>query len=229
MSKLDSAFFASAVEAIVLASPEPIPARKIAGVIEEATSAEVARAIAALNERYADSGSSFRIRELAGGYQFYIMPEYVGFVEELFARRRKLRLTRAALETVAIIAYRQPVTKADPLQDPRRIQHGLVVRHAGEGPCNGHVLLRRHGRDQVEGLEDHPDARPQFPERGVGGAADFGAVHPDRTGGDGDEPVDGAEQRALPRAGMSDQTDHLTGSQFGDFKSEICQPFNLYA
>jgi segregation and condensation protein B len=82
----------SAVEALVLASPDPLPGRKTG---------------------YAANGSSFRIREIAGGYQFYILPEYVGFVEDMFSRHRKLRLTRAALETMAVIAYRQPTTKTD--------------------------------------------------------------------------------------------------------------------
>jgi len=110
---MDSDYIKSTVEALVLASPEPIPGRKITQVLEEATSAQVNQAISELNEKYSEAGSSFRIRELAGGYQFYILPEYVGFVDELFTRRRKMRLTRAALETVAIIAYRQPVTKAE--------------------------------------------------------------------------------------------------------------------
>ncbi|MBD3401703.1 SMC-Scp complex subunit ScpB [candidate division GN15 bacterium] len=110
---MEDTYFESSVEAIVLASPEPISARKIAGVIEDITPAKVAEAVAHLNERYAETESSFRIRQIAGGYQYYVLPEYTGFVEELFARRRKLRLTRAALETVAIVAYRQPVTKAE--------------------------------------------------------------------------------------------------------------------
>jgi len=110
---MDNDYIKSTVEALVLASPEPIPGRKITQVLEEATSGQVNRAISELNEKYSEAGSSFRIRELAGGYQFYILPEYVGFVDELFTRRRKMRLTRAALETVAIIAYRQPVTKAE--------------------------------------------------------------------------------------------------------------------
>ncbi|MBN1211664.1 MAG: SMC-Scp complex subunit ScpB [candidate division Zixibacteria bacterium] len=110
---MDSDYIKSTVEALVLASPEPIPSRKITQVLEEATSAQVNRAVSELNEKYSEIGSSFRIRELAGGYQIYILPEYVGFVDELFTRRRKMRMTRAALETVAIIAYRQPVTKAE--------------------------------------------------------------------------------------------------------------------
>jgi segregation and condensation protein B len=103
----------SIVEALILASPEPLPARRIADAAGGIAASGVAKAVAELNHRYLQSGSSYRIRELAGGYQFYIVPEYAGYVEELFTRRRKMRLTRAALETLAIIAYRQPVTKTD--------------------------------------------------------------------------------------------------------------------
>jgi segregation and condensation protein B len=110
---MDLQYLSSAVEAIILASPEPIPARKVAAVLDEVTPAQIGQAVAELNERYRTANASFRVREIAGGFQYYIMPEYVGYVEELFARRRKLRLTRPALETVAIIAYKQPVTKAE--------------------------------------------------------------------------------------------------------------------
>ncbi len=102
----------SVVEALILASPDPLPGRKVAEVSDDLTPGKVNQIVAELNNRYMESGLSFRIRQLAGGYQFYILPEYGGFVEELFARRRKMRLTRASLETLAIIAYKQPVTKA---------------------------------------------------------------------------------------------------------------------
>lgn len=103
----------STVEALILASPEPLPVSRIVQVAQELSPARVSTIIAELNERYQASGTSFRIRLIAGGYQFYILSEYVGYVEELFARRRKMRLTRAALETVAIVAYKQPITKAE--------------------------------------------------------------------------------------------------------------------
>ena len=106
-------FDIAAVESLVLAAPEPLAARKIADVIEDATPSTVAAAIAQLNNRYTEARTSFRIREIAGGFQFHIIPEYTGYVEDLFARQRKLRLTRASLETLAIVAYRQPVTKTD--------------------------------------------------------------------------------------------------------------------
>jgi len=103
----------SRIEALILASGEPLTVRKITQVMEDTTPNQVARAVAELNGAYAERGSSFRIRQLAGGYQVYILPEYIGLIEELFTRHRKVRLTRAALETVAIIAYRQPTTKTD--------------------------------------------------------------------------------------------------------------------
>jgi segregation and condensation protein B len=103
----------SVVEALILASPEPLAAGKIAEVVDDLTPSRISQAVAELNGRYMESGSAYRIRELAGGYQFYIVPEFTGYIEELFTRRRKLRLTRAALETLAIVAYRQPATRTE--------------------------------------------------------------------------------------------------------------------
>ncbi len=101
------------IEALILSSPEPLPAGKIADLIENLTVSDVTRVVDRLNESYVNSQSSFRIREIAGGYQVYITREYAPLVEELYVRRRSTRLSRAALETLAIIAYRQPVTKTD--------------------------------------------------------------------------------------------------------------------
>ncbi|MBU8933419.1 MAG: SMC-Scp complex subunit ScpB [candidate division Zixibacteria bacterium] len=110
---MENGYQQSVVEALILASPEPLPVRRIAGLIDDMTPSRVNKIVADLNNRYMQSGSCSRIREIAGGFQFYILPEFAGFVEELFARRRKMRLTRASLETLAITAYRQPVTKAE--------------------------------------------------------------------------------------------------------------------
>jgi segregation and condensation protein B len=77
------------------------------------TVAKVAAMVNELNDKYTQGASAFRIREIAGGFQFHIIPEYTGYVEDLFTRRRKMRLTQAALETLAIVAYRQPITKSE--------------------------------------------------------------------------------------------------------------------
>jgi segregation and condensation protein B len=123
----------AAVEALILASPEPLAVNKICEVLTDLTPSKTAQAVAELNTRYADGNSSFRIRELAGGYQFYVLAEYTGYVEELFTRHRKLRLTQAALETLAIIAYKQPTTKSE-------IEHIRGV--ASDGVI--HTLLERN-------------------------------------------------------------------------------------
>ena len=101
------------VEALILASPEPIPAKRISESDSALTPGKVARFVLDLNSCYEEIGASFRIREVAGGYQFYILPDFSRYVDVLFTRRRKLRLTRAAMETLAIVAYRQPVSKVD--------------------------------------------------------------------------------------------------------------------
>lgn len=101
------------VEALILASPEPLPVKRISEAGTELTPAKIANAVMELNVRYESTGSSFRIREVAGGYQYYILPDYTKYVDALFTRHRKMRLTRAALETLAIVAYKQPVTKVE--------------------------------------------------------------------------------------------------------------------
>jgi segregation and condensation protein B len=123
----------AAVEALVLASPEPLPVSKICDVVSDLTPSKAAQAVAELNTRYSEGNSSFRIREIAGGYQFYVLAEYTGYIEELFTRHRKLRLTQAALETLAIVAYKQPVTKSE-------IEHIRGV--ASDGVL--HTLLERN-------------------------------------------------------------------------------------
>jgi segregation and condensation protein B len=82
-------------------------------VVDDISAADIEEIVTALNEKYLATDSSFRIRKVAGGYQLYIIEDYAGYVEELHTRRRNARLTRSALETLAIIAYRQPVTKLD--------------------------------------------------------------------------------------------------------------------
>lgn len=101
------------VEALVISASEPITSRKIAEVIDDTTPHQVEEIIGALNDKYQENDVSFRIRKIAGGYQMYILENYAGYVDELYTRRRTTKLSRAALETLAIIAYRQPVTKGD--------------------------------------------------------------------------------------------------------------------
>ncbi len=98
------------VEALVIATTEPLPLRAIAGIANISESA--ARTIIdGLNEEYRSSGRAFEIKEIAGGFQIYTLPRYAQWVGAL--HKRKERLSKPALETLAIVAYHQPIIRAD--------------------------------------------------------------------------------------------------------------------
>ncbi len=108
------------VEALIFASDEPIDANSIAGIIKSVLKSdemdlilEVEKAIMSLNKFYEDSKCAFRIIKIAGGYQFSTRPEYSRFVGFMNTEKRKKRLSQSALETLAIIAYKQPITKPE--------------------------------------------------------------------------------------------------------------------
>lgn len=108
-----TSFTTGSVEALILTAAEPITANRLAQIIPEVSVSGVREIVSRLNARYVETGGSFRIREIAGGYQIAILPDFVGVIDELNARRRKVRLSRAALETLAIVAYKQPVTRTE--------------------------------------------------------------------------------------------------------------------
>lgn len=103
----------SVVEAILFASDTPLPASKIAQIVGAGDAREVKKHIAALNEKYEAGGTSFRIDEIAGGFQMMTLPEYNTWLAKLSKTRSESKLSAAALETLAVVAYKQPVLRAD--------------------------------------------------------------------------------------------------------------------
>lgn len=101
------------VEAILMASDTQLPAAKIASIMGTGTAKEVRKHIEALNEEYAARGSSFRVEEIAGGYQILTMPEYNTWLTKLLRVRQETKLTAAAMETLSVVAYKQPCTRAE--------------------------------------------------------------------------------------------------------------------
>jgi segregation and condensation protein B len=98
------------IEALMIATTEPLPLKniaEIAGVPERS----VKTYIDELNQEYRNTERAFEIKEIAGGFQIYTLPEFAEWVGAL--HKRKERLSKAALETLAIIAYHQPVIRAD--------------------------------------------------------------------------------------------------------------------
>jgi segregation and condensation protein B len=122
----------AAVEAILLSVDRPIPVAKIAEPIApvlgvEVGGAQIEAAIAALNDEYDARGRAFRIEPVSGGYRLMTRPEHAPVIAAMHRARATTRLSRPALETLSIIAYRQPVTRAE-LEAIRGVACGEVLR-----------------------------------------------------------------------------------------------------
>lgn len=115
------------VEALVFASDEPMPLDQIRSTIEDVTAAQVKEAIDGLNHVYSQSDRSFHIIEVAGGYQMVTREAYAHWIRRLFQRKIKARLSQAALETLSVIAFKQPITKTD-VADIRGVSCDGVVK-----------------------------------------------------------------------------------------------------
>lgn len=100
-----------AVEAILLVVEEPVDPLQIAQVLEVPTD-DVVSTLRALRAEYVNDGRGFVLREVAGGWRLYTDPGAAPYVERFVLHGRSARLSQAALETLAIVAYKQPVTRA---------------------------------------------------------------------------------------------------------------------
>lgn len=114
------------VEALIVAAPEPLPPRRIAEVVPQLAAGEVPELVDELVQEHAQQGHGFEIWKVAGGYQLRTRQELAEFVRQLL-RERPLRLSRAALETLAVVAYKQPVTRAE-VEQVRGVEAGPVLR-----------------------------------------------------------------------------------------------------
>lgn len=112
--------YKSIIESLIFASDEPIPSSVIVKAIKEIdgddteiTASDVDKSVIELNEKYSSTESSFKIVAIAEGYVFGTKHEYAKYVGYLSSEKTKRRLSQAALETLAIIAYKQPITKPE--------------------------------------------------------------------------------------------------------------------
>jgi segregation and condensation protein B len=171
----DDSDMQGAVEAILLVVDAPIDVESIADALEEPVdrTREVLERIA---ERYAESGSGIDLRRSGGGWRFYTRDRFAPFVEKLLLDGQRAKLTRAALETLAVIAYRQPVTRSR-VAAVRGVNVDGVIR-----TLLARGLIEEVGTDQETGgnlyrttelflerlglssLEDLPPLAPLLPE-----------------------------------------------------------------
>jgi segregation and condensation protein B len=107
----DEAEFAAALEAILLVVDEPVAEMQLAQILEQPTE-RVAATLEDISARYTAAGHGFDLRRAAGGWRLYTRPEYAAYVERFVLDGQSVRLTQAALETLAVVAYKQPVTRS---------------------------------------------------------------------------------------------------------------------
>jgi segregation and condensation protein B len=136
------------IEALILASPEPVSAERLAEIIPYCKPGHAKDFVNELNTEYQEQDRSFEIWEVAGGYQIRTRAEFSGYLQQL-QKQRPLRLSRAALDSLSIIAYKQPVTRAE-IEDIRGVDGGAVlkglldrrlIRIAGQREVPGRPML----------------------------------------------------------------------------------------
>lgn len=159
-------------EALLIATPEPLTEARFLQCLDEPPEISLDECVEALNEEYKSSQRAFKIFSVANGYQLVTLSEYEAYVKRLYTKSTRLRLSQAALETLAIITYRQPISRIEiesirgvSSESPLRTlleRHLIEIRGRDEGP--GRALLYRTSLDFLQyfglnSLQDLPKLR----------------------------------------------------------------------
>ncbi len=165
----------AAIEALILVAVEPMSAIDLAQAVD-APVAEVEGTLAALSGEYEQQERGFALREVAGGWRFYTSPQCADLLQGWVLDGQQARLTQAALETLAVIAYRQPVTRAR-ISAIRGVNVDGVVRtlisrglitEAGTDPSSQAILYQTTAyfleRLGIANLEELPDISAYLPD-----------------------------------------------------------------
>ncbi len=193
----------SVVEAILFATDAPVSAAKIAQILAVGTAGDVKDHIQSLNDKYVESGMAFRIDHIAKGYQMLTLPAYKPWLTKLLRVRGETRLSPAALETLAVVSYRQPVLRAE-IESIRGVAAGdmlnrlrelNLVKIVGRAEEIGRPMLygtTKHflevfglgSLDDLPEIEDViPPPQPDAETKGADDAVPAGAVDGDQPGG----------------------------------------------
>ncbi len=133
------------LEAVLLLSREPLSSRKLAELAGLADGTEARTLVRRLNRLYDSEGCAFRVYEVGGGYQLLTRPEFAPWLRRLHETPVEVRLSVPAMETLAVVAYRQPVLRAE-IEAIRGVQCGEILRQLME-----HDLVRIVGRSEQLG------------------------------------------------------------------------------
>jgi len=132
------------IESLLLVTEEPLTIDRIKSILIEPERKEVQNALTELAADYEARQGGFLLREVAGGYQIRTRPEYREWIKRLI-QPKPLRLSKAALETLAIIAYKQPIIRSD-IEHIRGVNCGGILRMLLE-----RKLIRILGRKEIPG------------------------------------------------------------------------------
>lgn len=115
------------LEALLLTTHHPLTPARLSELLEAGSHRAIRAAIQTLNESYEQTARCFRIEQVAGGYQILTLPEFGDTLRRLHLKEADAKLTKAALETLSIIAYKQPILRAD-VEAIRGVQCGETIR-----------------------------------------------------------------------------------------------------
>ncbi|MCW2849833.1 MAG: condensin subunit ScpB [Marmoricola sp.] len=163
-----------ALEAVLMVADQPLDDSTLASAVGYPV-VEVAEALAALAAEYDESGRGFELRNVAGGWRYYTREDFAGVVERFVLEGQQARLTQAALETLAVVAYKQPVSRSrvsairgvnvDGVM--RTLLNRGLVEEAGTDEETGAHLYRTTSyfleRIGVASLDELPELAPFLP------------------------------------------------------------------
>ena len=163
------------LEAVLMVADQPLDQIALATAVGYPAQ-EVVEALSALAAEYDEQGRGFELRNVAGGWRFYTRDEYAAVVEGFVLEGQQARLTQAALETLAVVAYQQPVSRArvsavrgvnvDGVM--RTLLNRGLVEEAGQDGEHGATLYRTSSyfleRIGIVSLDELPDLAPHLPD-----------------------------------------------------------------
>lgn len=133
------------VESLLFVSPEPLSVQRLVAIMGDVTKSDVAQALRGLGEELEQEGRGVRLVEIAGGFRLVTKQEYATWIKRLDKTKSAAKLSRSALESLAIIAYKQPIVRSE-IEEIRGVETSGVVRTLLE-----RKLVRIVGRKEVPG------------------------------------------------------------------------------
>ncbi len=146
----------SAIEALLFTSGSPLSLDRFKGIFEEAAPEQIEAQMRALQQEYMDRGAGLMVAEVAGGFQLATRPEHYGWIRKFRTVKTSTKLSRPALETLAIVAYKQPITRTE-VEAIRGVNIGGIMRNLME-----RRLVKIVGKKDVPGKPMLYGTTPEF-------------------------------------------------------------------